>query len=95
MKLCFAGHGHCFRARVVVLAAKFPAFGHFSKYDFINLHPQVIVTDDQYKFMMEDYMQTKLGEDYVVPKRYLNVRVRENATDLEMLTLAAGLRAAI
>ena len=51
--------------------------------------------DDQYKFMMEDYMQTKHGEDYVVPKRYLNVRVRENATDLEMLTLTAGLRAAI
>tara|TARA_B110000285_G_C14826861_1_gene469103 strand:+ start:484 stop:621 length:138 start_codon:yes stop_codon:yes gene_type:complete len=45
--------------------------------------------------MMEDIMGTSLGSDYVLPKRDLNVKVSETATDLEMLTLSAGLRAAI
>jgi len=45
--------------------------------------------------MMEDIMGTSLGIDYVLPKRDLNVKVSETATGLEMLTLSAGLRAAI
>jgi len=44
---------------------------------------------------MEDIMGTSLGRDYILPKRDLNVKVSKTATDLEMLTLSAGLRAAI
>ena len=40
-------------------------------------------------------MGTSLGRDYILPKRDLNVKVSETATDLEMLTLSAGLRAVI
>lgn len=44
---------------------------------------------------MEDIMGSRLGEDYQAPKRHLNVKVAEDADELEMLTLAAGLRATI
>jgi hypothetical protein len=45
LKLCLDNSGHCFKARVVVLASKFPGFGKFTKYGYINhIHPPIVVT---------------------------------------------------
>lgn len=94
-KLCLTGLGHCFRARIVVLASNWPTFATFSKYRFVSYIPQgaaIIVTEDQLKFMIEDIKGSKLEPDFLLPKQTMNVKVAKNATDLDILTLKSGVQ---
>ena len=69
LQLCVKGTGHCFRARIVAMCAKFPGFGTYSRYGYVNaLSPGLIVTIEQMKFMIEDLQQHELDSDYIVPK---------------------------
>lgn len=65
----------CFRARIVVLANKFPGYEKFSSYSaIIATTPYALVSKDQYAHMLEELTGGKISE---LPYKSLNIKLTE------------------
>lgn len=64
----------CFKARVVMLASKFPGF-YFSSYFFVNyLITEVIVSENQFKFMLKELTNQTIDK---LPEQILNIQLHD------------------
>ena len=91
LKLCMNGYGKCYRARIAVIASKFPGFAKFAKHYQLNfLKPQLLINEAQMKFILSD-----IHGDIEIPKSYLQLKLKENVTPKEVLELRSNLQSNI
>ena len=64
----------CFKARVVMLASKFPGF-YFSSYYFLNfITTEAIVSENQFKFMIKELTNQTIKD---LPQKILNIQLND------------------
>ena len=67
----------CFRARIVILANKFPGFPRFSSFSMIQISkPHAIVTQSQYRYMLEELTGSQVPD---LPYKSLNLKLTDAA----------------
>ncbi len=64
----------CFKARVVMLASKFPGF-YFSSYYFLNfITTEAIVSENQFKFIIKELTNQTIKD---LPQEILNIQLND------------------
>lgn len=64
----------CFKARVVMLASKFPGF-YFSSYYFLNfITTEAIVSENQFKFIIKELTNQTIKD---LPQEMLNIQLND------------------
>lgn len=103
-KLCFDRNGipYCYRARIVAMARKFPAFVSFSRYyPFSFTSPDAIITTDQMKWLIKDLiLQEKelfsnVDSQLNLPMKMMLIDTAEDTSPSQELALRSFLQSQI